>query len=98
MSEGDGETDRTVAILLAGAAAVVVLPALIPNVRAATTTWLLEHRVLVVPGQALLELPFLGAGVDFRRLVIVLVLGALVFTASRRRSERQPLKKGASRG
>lgn len=98
MNEGDGEGDRVVGYIIAAAAAMLVLPAMIPKVRDAVAGWLLDHRVLVAPEQALFEVPFLGAGLDVRRLVIVVVLAGLVFAASRHRVAERPSRKGASRG
>ena len=98
MNEGDGENDRVVGYIIAAVAAMLVLPSMIPKVRDAVAVWLLDHRVLVAPEQALFEVPFLGAGLDVRRLVIVVVLAGLVFAASRHRAAGQPSRKGVSRG
>lgn len=98
MNEGEGDADRTMGYIIVAAAAMLVLPTMIPKVRDAIAAWLLDHRVLVVPEQALFEVPFLGAGLDVRRLVIVVVLAGLVFAASRHRAAERPSRKGASRG
>lgn len=68
----------------------VVVGALVPQVRQAVSGWLLEHGVLVAPEAAWVTIPFVGAGLDVRRIVILaVVLIAIAWvgfaTAPRRR-------------
>lgn len=69
--------------------APVFIAALIPQARNAATTWLLEHGILVAPEAAAVTIPFVEAGLDVRRIVIVLVVLIAVawvgFATARRR-------------
>lgn len=97
MSVGGGSQDDEVLekiLLMCGA--LFFIPALIPKVRAAASTWLLEHHVLVNPSEALVPVPFMDGGLDLRRLVIIAVLvvaGVWMYL-----SVRPPARKGATRG
>ena len=73
----DGGNENVVGILLLIGGAMFLLPTLIPAVRDGAREWLVEHHVLVGPDAALFQLPFLDAGLDLRRVVIVVTLAAL---------------------
>lgn len=76
-------------IVVFAAAAVVLLaagPSLLASAGINATSWLLAHHVLVPPGQALFQVPFLQAGPDVRRLLVaLLVLVAVPAVVGRRR-------------
>lgn len=70
MNQDEDATSKLLLLFLA----VFFLPAFLPSVRAAVRGWLLEKQVLVGAEASLLPVPFLDAGLDLRRLVVVAVL------------------------
>jgi len=87
MSEED---EKTVAFLLVGGLALIVLPAMLTKVGATITAWGLAYHVLVPAQQALFTLPGLSAGLDMHRvmiLVLALVAAAALATMRRRGKE-----------
>lgn len=88
MSEED---EKTIAILLVGGLALIVVPAMLGNLGTKLTAWGLEHHILVPAQEALFTLPGLDAGLDARRVTILML--ALVATAAlttmRRRSKEE---------
>lgn len=76
-SSSDPDTGQLLFLLMI---ALVMAPFVLPGLLTGAERWLLEHHVLVPSAQALFTLPGSHAGLDTRRLVI-LVLALIAATA-----------------
>lgn len=95
MEEKNDVNERLILVILVA----FFVPTLIPSIRRAVSDWLLENRVLVTPSQALFEVPFMDAGLDMRRLAVLLViLVAGAYFARGRSARAETKKKEARRG
>lgn len=84
--------DNLFVILVAVGAAVAGGPSVLAMVGVDVGAWALSRGVLVAPELAVVPLPLVGAGLDWRRLILValvllavLVLTVLTVSARRRR-------------
>lgn len=93
MEEKNDVNERLILVVLV----IFFAPTLIPSIRRTVSSWLLENRVLVPPSQALFEVPFMDAGLDIRRLAVLLVLVVAGAYFARGRTARSETKKKESR-
>lgn len=74
MSDNDVTT-----VLLLAMVALIAGPSVAAGLGLDAGAWLLAHNVLVIPARAVLEVPLLNAGLDWRRIAVVgFVLAALL--------------------
>ncbi len=78
------DDDRLVMVLLLALGAVFLLPAMVLRWAHSATGWLLSHHVLVGAEHAMVVIPGAGAGLDGRRLVVVLLLVPAAYWVGRR--------------
>lgn len=97
MSDGTDDDQETLGKLLLIGLAVLMVPAVLPEVRAAVSAWLLEHHVLAPPEAALIPIPFMDGGLDLRRLVIVAVIVIGAVWLGHHHKETRHKGRGASR-
>lgn len=87
--------DNLFVILVAIGAAIAGGPSVLSMVGVDFGAWALSRGILVAPEIAVIELPLVGAGLDWRRLVLLalVLLAALVLTiltvSARRRRPRE---------
>lgn len=86
MNDSNNPWDRLILILMA----MVMVPALLPQVRDTAVTWLLEHQVLVAADQALIQIPTTSAGIDLRRILALALLVGLIVCLRWSASVRSP--------
>ncbi len=93
----DELTDDPIAFFGLIALGLLVLPGVIPGVRDAAVTWLLEHHLVVPAVEASLTIPLTSVGLDARRIVVaVLVALAVVSLLAWLRSRRSRSRGGQS--
>lgn len=85
----DELTDDPIVFFGLIALGLLILPGLIPGVRDAAVTWLLEHHLVVPAVEAFLTIPLTSVGLDARRIVVAaLVVLAVVSLLAWLRSRR----------
>lgn len=84
--------DNLFVILVATGAAIAGGPSVLAVIGVDVGAWALSRGFLVAPELAVVELPLVGAGLDWRRLILVVlvmlaaaVLAVLTLSARRRR-------------
>lgn len=77
-------------IILVGAA-VFLAPVFFPRVIANVEAWLLQRSVLVGANEAMVTIPGMDAGLDVRRVVVLIaaVVALIALTHGSRRARRQ---------
>ena len=88
------ENERLLGLLLIGLLLMTLGPTLAPQAAAATGTWLCEHGILVTPPHATFTIPYLGAGPDTSRLLLValLAIAASALNISKRRRDKHTVR------
>lgn len=69
--------------------AMLIVPTLIPQAREHAVSWLLGHQILVPAHEALLTVPTTGAGVDLRRLAVLLIGLVLIWALIRMKGSQR---------
>ena len=88
------ENERVLGLLLIGLLLMTIVPPLAPRTAAAAGAWLCEHGILVAPPHATFTIPFLGAGPDTNRLLLValLAIAAIALTVPKRQRDKQTIR------
>lgn len=83
MQQGNELSDNDVTtMLLLGAVALFAGPSAAAAVGLDAGAWLLAHDLLVPPARAVVQIPLVNAGLDWRRIVVAsMVLSALLIGA-----------------
>lgn len=75
----DDTDDLLVWLFLLGAA-LAGGPSMLAAAGVDVGAWMVAHQVLVPVGQAVVDLPLVGAGLDWRRLILLIILAAAALT------------------